>query len=75
VRDLDVGRLVSYDEQMAIMPNDSVLGLPTSLHAHPYQAVGFWSRPITAEHCLVYATEGRQGANQRLTIAACHYHY
>lgn len=36
---------------------------------------GFWSRRITAEHRLVYAVEGKQGADQRITIAACRYHY
>ena len=35
---------------------------------------GFWSRRITQEHRLVYAVEGK-GAEQRITVVQCRYHY
>jgi toxin YoeB len=35
---------------------------------------GWWSRRITGEHRLVYRVTGK-GADQRLEIAACRYHY
>jgi len=35
---------------------------------------GWWSRRITAEHRLVYRIVGT-GAEQRVEIAACRYHY
>jgi toxin YoeB len=35
---------------------------------------GWWSRRITGEHRLVYRVIGT-GADRRLEIAACRYHY
>ncbi len=35
---------------------------------------GWWSRRITGEHRLVYQMVG-SGADQRLVIAQCRYHY
>ena len=35
---------------------------------------GWWSRRITSEHRLVYRVTGK-GAEQRLEIAQCRYHY
>ena len=36
---------------------------------------GWWSRRITGEHRLVYRVTGRRGADQRIEIAQCRYHY
>lgn len=36
---------------------------------------GWWSRRITGEHRLVYRVVGARGADQRIEIAACRYHY
>ena len=36
---------------------------------------GWWSRRISGDHRLVYRIEGRPGADQRIEIAACRYHY
>lgn len=35
---------------------------------------GFWSRRITDEHRLIYRMTGK-GADQRIEIAQCRYHY
>jgi toxin YoeB len=35
---------------------------------------GWWSRRITAEHCLVYRVKG-SGSEQTLELAQCRYHY
>ncbi|MDE2473621.1 MAG: Txe/YoeB family addiction module toxin [Alphaproteobacteria bacterium] len=35
---------------------------------------GFWSRRITSRHRLVYRVSGR-GADRRLEIAQCRFHY
>ena len=35
---------------------------------------GWWSRRITGEHRLVYRVVG-EGADQRVEIAQCRYHY
>lgn len=35
---------------------------------------GWWSRRIIGEHRLMYRVEGK-GAEQRIEIAACRYHY
>jgi toxin YoeB len=35
---------------------------------------GWWSRRITGEHRLVYRVAGT-GADQRVELAACRYHY
>lgn len=35
---------------------------------------GWWSRRITGEHRMVYRVVGT-GADQRIEIAACRYHY
>lgn len=47
------------------------LGKPEPLKG---DLAGWWSRRITLDHRLVYAVEGG-GAEQRLTVAACRYHY
>jgi toxin YoeB len=39
------------------------------------ELAGLWSRRITGEHRLVYAVEGKQGADQRIVVAACRHHY
>jgi toxin YoeB len=36
---------------------------------------GFWSRRINSEHRLVYRVAGAPGADQRIEIASCRYHY
>ena len=36
---------------------------------------GFWSRRVTGEHRLVYTVEGKTGADQRIVIVLCRYHY
>lgn len=36
---------------------------------------GFWSRRITSRHRLVYRVSGAPGADQRLEIAQCRFHY
>lgn len=36
---------------------------------------GWWSRRITGGHRLVYRVTGVRGADQRIEIAACRYHY
>lgn len=52
---------------------------------HPFQGIGkpeplkgdlkgWWSRRIAGSHRLVYRAIG-QGADQRLEIVACRYHY
>ena len=47
------------------------LGKPEPLKG---DLAGFWSRRITGEHRLVYAVEGK-GADQRIIIVQCRYHY
>ena len=47
------------------------LGKPEPLK---YELKGWWSRRITAEHRLVYRVSGK-GADQKLEIAQCRYHY
>lgn len=34
-----------------------------------------WSRRITGEHRLVYAVEGRPGADQHVVVIGCRHHY
>ena len=36
---------------------------------------GWWSRRITGDHRLVYRIAGKAGADQRIEIAQCRYHY
>ena len=36
---------------------------------------GWWSRRITGCHRLVYRVAGKRGADQRIEIASCRYHY
>jgi toxin YoeB len=36
---------------------------------------GWWSRRIAGDHRLVYRIEGRRGADQRIEIAQCRFHY
>ncbi len=36
---------------------------------------GWWSRRLSGEHRLVYRVAGRKGADQRIEIAQCRYHY
>lgn len=49
----------------------SGLGKPEPLRS---ELAGWWSRRISAEHRLVYRAVGK-GADQRLEIIACRYHY
>ena len=39
-----------------------------------YGLKGWWSRRVTGEHRLVYRVSGK-GADQKLEIAQCRYHY
>jgi toxin YoeB len=39
------------------------------------QLSGWWSRRISGEHRLVYRVEGKAGADQRIEIVTCRYHY
>ena len=50
----------------------SGIGKPEPLKG---EFAGWWSRRITGEHRLVYRVEGKKGADQRLIIAQCRYHY
>ena len=50
----------------------SGLGKPEPLKG---DLTGWWSRRITNEHRLVYRIAGKPGADQRIEIAACRYHY
>jgi toxin YoeB len=36
---------------------------------------GFWSRRVDKEHRLTYRVVGKPGAEQRIEIAQCRYHY
>jgi toxin YoeB len=36
---------------------------------------GWWSRRITGEHRLVYRVVGQAGADKRLEIISCRFHY
>jgi toxin YoeB len=36
---------------------------------------GWWSRRITGDHRLVYRVAEKRGADQRIEIASCHFHY
>jgi toxin YoeB len=47
------------------------LGKPEPLK---YSLAGCWSRRVTKQHRLVYAVEG-SGAEQRITVVQCRYHY
>ncbi len=47
------------------------IGKPEPLRGN---LAGWWSRRITGEHRLVYCVTGT-GADRRLEIAACRYHY
>lgn len=40
-----------------------------------YGLKGFWSRRITGEHRLVYATNGKKGIDQKCLIIQCSFHY
>jgi toxin YoeB len=48
------------------------LGKPEALKG---DLAGWGSRRITAEHRLVYRAQGKAGADQRLEIIQCRYHY
>ena len=48
------------------------LGKPEALKG---DLAGWWSRRITGEHRFVYRVTGRRGADQRIEIVACRYHY
>jgi len=48
------------------------IGKPEPLRA---DFVGWWSRRITREHRLVYRVVGKRGADQRIEIAQCRFHY
>jgi toxin YoeB len=39
------------------------------------QLSDWWSRRISGEHRLVYRVEGKAGADQRIEITMCRYHY
>ena len=48
------------------------LGKPEPLKG---DLTGWWSRRITGEHRLVYRVAGQSGADQRVEILQCRYHY
>lgn len=48
------------------------LGKPEPLKG---EFAGFWSRRINGEHRLIYRVAGHAGADQRIEIASCRYHY
>ena len=48
------------------------LGKPEPLKG---EFAGFWSRRINGEHRLIYRVAGQAGADQRIEIASCRYHY
>ncbi|MFM9863182.1 MAG: Txe/YoeB family addiction module toxin [Micropepsaceae bacterium] len=48
------------------------LGKPEPLKG---KLAGWWSRRVNSEHRLVYKVEGKRGEDQKLSIAACRYHY
>jgi toxin YoeB len=48
------------------------LGKPEPLKG---DLAGWWSRRIDDEHRLIYRLVGKVGADQRIEIAACRYHY
>jgi toxin YoeB len=50
----------------------SGIGKPEPLKAN---LSGWWARRITGEHRLVYRLVGKRGANQRLEILQCRFHY
>jgi len=48
------------------------LGKPEPLRRN---LAGWWSRRINGEHRLIYRVAGAPGADQRIEIASCRYHY
>jgi toxin YoeB len=36
---------------------------------------GWWSHRITGDHRLVYRVAGKPGADQRIEVASCRFHY
>ena len=36
---------------------------------------GWWSRRVKGDHRLMYRIAGKPGADQRVEVAACRYHY
>lgn len=48
------------------------LGKPEPLRRN---LAGWWSCRINGEHRLIYRVAGGLGADQRIEIAACRYHY
>ncbi len=48
------------------------LGKPEPLKG---DLAGWLSRRITGTHRLVYRVAGRRGADQRIEVASCRYHY
>ena len=48
------------------------LGKPEPLKG---DLAGWWSRRITGDYRLVYRVAGKRGADQRIEIASCRFHY
>jgi toxin YoeB len=48
------------------------LGKPEPLKGDP---AGWWSRRIMGDHRLVYRVAGKRGADQRIEVASCRFHY
>ena len=48
------------------------LGKPEPLKG---DLAGWWSRRVTGDHRLVYRIAGEAGADHRIEVAACRYHY
>lgn len=65
-----LGRLNALIEDTRRSPFKG-LGKPEPLKG---PLAGWWSRRITGDHRLVYRVAG-QGAEQRIEVAACRYHY
>jgi toxin YoeB len=63
-----IGRLVADIKRSAF----TGIGKPEPLKR---DMVGLWSRRIDKEHRLVYRIAGKRGADQRLEILQCRFHY
>jgi toxin YoeB len=78
----DYQHWVRHDEAILRKLNDLIedarrrpfigLGKPEPLKG---DLAGWWSRRITGDHRLVNRVVGKRGADQRIEIASCRFHY
>ena len=78
----DYQNWVRYDEVILRKVNDPIedarrrpfigLGKPEPLKG---DLADWWSRRITGDHRLVYRVAGKRGADQRIEVASCRFHY